>query len=422
MYKFRYYSTDLYVILVKILYCLKGMNTMSQMLALVILVAILYIGDVVSVRTKAWIPSVFVCAVLFLLGYWTFFPQDIVSLAGVPPTVASMMIYLLITNMGTLLSLQQLKEQWKTILISLSGILGIVVALFGIGTFLFGIETIIVAIPPLVGGVVSALIMSEGAANAGLATLAVFAIVIYVMQGFAGYPLTSIVLKKEGKMLLEKYRKGELKVKNVGTQVTVTEPRELKLFKWMPDKFNTDYFKFFRLAFVGFLAYLVSTLLAPIVAVSPYVLCLLFGIIATSIGFLERQVLQKANGFGLAMMALMLFIFDGLKSATPSMMMEILYPLVGCIALGVIGMYIFSLFIGKVLKVSKEMAFAVSLTALYGFPADYIITNEVINSLTDDEKERDALTSHMLPPMLVGGFISVTMVSVILAGFFVGFL
>ena len=69
----------------------------------------------------------------------------------------------------------------------------------------------------------------------------------------------------------------------------------------MPDKFNTDYFKFFRLAFVGFLAYLISTLLAPIVTVSPYVLCLLFGIIATSIGFLERQVLQKANGFGLAM-------------------------------------------------------------------------------------------------------------------------
>lgn len=396
---------------------------MSQMLALVILVAILYVGDVVAVRTKAWIPSVFVCAVLFLLGYWTFFPQDIVSLAGVPPTVASMMIYLLITNMGTLLSIQQLKEQWKTILISIAGILGIVAALFGIGTLLFGVETIIVAIPPLVGGVVSALIMSEGAANAGLVTLSVFAIVIYVMQGFAGYPLTSIVLKKEGKMLLEKYRKGELEIKDSKVDAVTANPqKELKLFSKMPAKYNTDYFKFFRLAFVGFLAYLVSTLLAPIVTVSPYVLCLLFGIIAASIGFLERQVLQKANGFGLAMMALMLFIFDGLKSATPSMMMEILYPLVGCIVLGVIGMYIFSFFIGKMLKVSKEMAFAVSLTALYGFPADYIITNEVINSITDDEKEREALTGHMLPPMLVGGFISVTIVSVILAGFFVGFL
>ena len=100
---------------------------MAQMLALVIVVAVLFIGDMVSVRTKAWVPSVFVCAVLFLLGYWTFFPQDIVAVAGIPPAVASMMIYLLITNMGTLLSLQQLKEQWKTILISLAGILGIVV-------------------------------------------------------------------------------------------------------------------------------------------------------------------------------------------------------------------------------------------------------------------------------------------------------
>lgn len=396
---------------------------MSQMLALVIVVGILFIGDIVAVRTKAWIPSVFVCAVLFLLGYWTFFPQEIVALAGVPPTVASMMIFLLITNMGTLLSVQQLKEQWKTILISLSGILGIIVVLFGIGSLIFGVQTVLVAIPPLVGGIVSALIMSEGAAEAGLVSLSVFAIVIYVMQGFAGYPLTSIVLKKEGKMLLAKYRNGELAptTKKV-SKVDENAEQELKLFRKLPEKYNTQYFKFFRLAFVGFLAYIVSVALDPIITVSPYVLCLLFGIIATSIGFLERQVLEKANGFGLAMMALMLFIFDGLKNATPSMMMEILYPLVGCIMLGVIGMYIFSFFIGKVLKVSKEMAFAVSLTALYGFPADYIITKEVINALTEDEQEREALTDRMLPPMLVGGFISVTIVSVVLAGFFVGFL
>ncbi len=396
---------------------------MSQMLALVILMLILFIGDLVAVRTKAWVPSIFVCAVLFLLGYWTFFPQDIVALAGIPPVVATMMMYLLITNMGTLLSIQELKNQWKTILIALSGILGIIAILFGIGTFLFGYETILVAIPPLVGGVVSALIMSEGAKEAGLASLSVFAIVIYVMQGFAGYPLTSIVLKKEGKRLLKQYRNGELAIKEPEVAASLETPnKELKLFKNMPEKYNTDFFKFLRLSIVAYLAYLVSTLLAPIVSVSPFVLCLLFGVIATSLGFLEKQVLQKANGFGFAIMALMLFIFDGLKQATPEMMLGILYPLAGTIVLGVIGMYIFSFVAGKMLKVSKEMAFAVSLTALYGFPADYIITNEVIKSLTENENEREVLTSHMLPPMLVGGFITVTIVSVVIAGIFVGFL
>ncbi|MEK3856270.1 hypothetical protein [Cytobacillus sp. FSL H8-0458] len=402
---------------------------MSQLLALVILLLILFIGDLVAVRTRAWVPSIFVCAVLFLAGYWTFFPQDIVALAGVPPVVATMMMYLLITNMGTLLSIQELKNQWKTIVIALSGILGIISVLMGIGTFIFGFKTVVVAIPPLVGGVVSALIMSEGAKEAGLASLSVFAIVIYVMQGFAGYPLTSIVLKKEGKRLLQQYRSGKLAFKAQGMAAEETAaaaeaaPKpELKLFKNMPEKYNTDFFKFLRLAVVSYLAYLTSTLLAPVASVSPFVLCLLFGVIATSIGFLEKQVLQKANGFGFAIMALMLFIFDGLKQATPGMMLEIIYPLAGSIILGVMGMYIFSFIAGKILKVSKERAFAVSLTALYGFPADYIITNEVIKSLTEDEKEREMLTSNMLPPMLVGGFITVTIVSVVLAGIFVGLL
>ncbi|ALS76629.1 hypothetical protein AUC31_16060 [Planococcus rifietoensis] len=398
---------------------------MPQMLALAIMAFILFIGELISIRTKAWIPSIFVSGVLFLIGYWTFFPEDIVTIGGIPPVVATLLIYLLITNMGTLLSLDELKKQWRTILIALSGILGIVVFLLAIGTLLFDFQTVIVAIPPLVGGLVSALIMSEGATAAGLPTLAVFAIVIYVIQGFAGYPLTSVMLKREGRNLLQKYRNNELTdyaPLATGTAEEKVQDEKPKLFAALPEKYNTDFFKFFRLALVGYAAYLASTLAAPIVEISPYVLCLLFGVLARSIGFLERHPLQKANGFGFAIMALLLFIFDGLKTATPQMMLEILYPLIGCIIIGLVGMYIFSFIIGKILKVSKEMAFACSLTALYGFPADYIITVEVINALTQDEKEREMLTSRMLPPMLVAGFITVTIVSVILAGIFVGFL
>ncbi|AUD14315.1 MULTISPECIES: hypothetical protein [unclassified Planococcus (in: firmicutes)] len=398
---------------------------MPQMLALAIMAFILFIGELISIRTKAWIPSIFVSGVLFLIGYWTFFPEDIVTIGGIPPVVATLLIYLLITNMGTLLSLDELKKQWRTILIALSGILGIVVFLLAIGTLLFDFQTVIVAIPPLVGGLVSALIMSEGATAAGLPTLAVFAIVIYVIQGFAGYPLTSVMLKREGRNLLQKYRNNELTDYTplaAGTAEEKVQDEKPKLFAALPEKYNTDFFKFFRLALVGYAAYLASTLAAPIVEISPYVLCLLFGVLARSIGFLERHPLQKANGFGFAIMALLLFIFDGLKTATPQMMLEILYPLIGCIIIGLVGMYIFSFIIGKILKVSKEMAFACSLTALYGFPADYIITVEVINALTQDEKEREMLTSRMLPPMLVAGFITVTIVSVILAGIFVGFL
>ncbi len=392
------------------------------MLALTIVLAILYIGDIVATRTKAWIPSVFVCAVLFLIGYWTFFPKDIVSIAGIGPVVATMLMYLLITNMGTLLSLKELKNQWKAIVISLAGIVGIIAILFTIGAMFFDLKTMIVAVPPLVGGVVAALVMSEGASAAGLEDLAVFAIVIYVIQGFAGYPITSIVLKREAKRLLKEHQQGKLHTISQVQEEENAATEQPKLLRKIPANYNTEYFKFFRLALVGLLAYGTSTVLAPIVTVNALVLCLVFGVLASTIGFLEKQPLQKANGFGFAIMGLMLFIFDGLKQATPEMLMRIIVPLVVSIVLAVVGMYIFSFIAGKILKVSPNLAFAVSLTALYGFPADYILTNEVVKSSTTDEKEREMLLSRMLPPMLVGGFISVTITSVILAGIFVNWL
>lgn len=294
---------------------------------------------------------------------------------------------------------------------------------------LFDLNTVLVAIPPLVGGIVSSLIMSKGAADAGLIDLSVFAILIYVMQGFAGYPLTAVMLKREGRRVLTQYRSGQWKeslsvdgADDVEVKTVTSDEEMPRLFKKIPSHYNTSYFKFLRLAAVGYLAYLVSTWAAPIVSISPFVLCLLFGVIASSLGFLERQPLQKANGFGFAIMALMLFIFDTLNHATPDMLLRLVYPMVVLIVAAVIGMYLASWIVGKILGVSKEMAFAVSLTALYGFPADYIITNEAINALTKDEKERQILTAHMLGPMLVGGFISVTMVSVVLAGIMVGFI
>lgn len=402
------------------------MNNMPQMMALVLLLIILYLGDIVSTRTKAWVPSMFVCAVLILLGYWSFFPKDIVARAGIPDVVAIMFMYLLIVNMGTLLSVKELLRQWKTILIAMSGIVGIIIVAIIIGYLFFDYNTVIVAIPPLVGGIVSAIIMADGAKTAGLDSLAVFAILIYVMQGFVGYPLTSIMLKREGRKVLQKYRagtwssvddtKGQLDSKEDITTDVNPMPR---LFAKIPVSYNSTYFIFLRIAIVGFLAYFCSEVLKPVVSVSPFVLCLLFGVIASSLGFLERHPLKKAGGFGLAVMGLMLFIFNTLSRATPQMLVGLITPLVVFILTAVVGMFIFSVIVGWVLKVSKEMAFSIALTALYGFPADYIITTEVINNLTNDQTEKDMLTSHMLPPMLIGGFISVTIVSVVLAGIMV---
>ncbi|MGY9049607.1 MAG: hypothetical protein ACKVKF_21845 [Rhodobacterales bacterium] len=394
---------------------------MPQLAAFAILTFILYIGDVASIRTKSKLPSIFVCAVLFLIGYWTFFPANIVEVAGIPTPVVYLAMYLLITNMGTLLSVDELRRQWRTVIVALLGIAGIAVMLFTVGRLFLDYQTVIVVTPPLTGGVVSSLIMSQAAADAGLESLSVLAILIYVMQGFLGYPLTSFMLQREGRRVLALHRGGSWTgaIKAVEVTDKRTTPR---LFRSLPAEYDTVYFKLFRLGVVAFLAWGVAQLVNPFCEISPFVLCLIGGVLASSLGFLERQPLQLANSFGFVIMVLMLFILGGLNRATPEMLLDLAGPMFGAIIVGILGMYVFSVIAGKLLGVTPAMAFACSLTALYGFPADYVITNEVVNALTEDEGEREVLSAHMLPPMLVAGFVTVTMVSVVLAGVFAGLL
>jgi hypothetical protein len=392
---------------------------MPQLLAFSILALILWVGDLVSVRTRSWLPSVFICALLFLFGYWTFFPQDIVQIAGFQTPIVYLAMYLLITNMGTLLSFSELTRQWRTVVVALSGIAGIVALLFTAGLLVLDYQTVVIATPPLVGGIVASLIMSQAATDAGLHALSVLAVLVYVMQGFAGYPLTAIMLKREGRRVLALHRQGEWQ-HVAPTHAGTVDAGGARLFRTMPVEYQTPYFTFLRLGIVAFAAWGLAQLLTPVVTISPFVLCLVFGVIATSVGFLEREPLRKANGFGLTVLILMVFIFDGLKRATPEMLTQLAGPLVAIIGVGLVGMYLASFVTGRLLGMTPAMAYACSLTALYGFPADYIITNDVIRALSQDEGERAILTDHLLPPMLVAGFVTVTMVSVVLAGIFVG--
>ena len=49
------------------------------MFAFVICATVFVIGEIVSTVTKAWIPSVFVTAVIMLVGYWTVLPKELIS-------------------------------------------------------------------------------------------------------------------------------------------------------------------------------------------------------------------------------------------------------------------------------------------------------------------------------------------------------
>lgn len=390
---------------------------MSLLMAFSVVLIVLALGDVVSTKTKAFIPSVFVAALLFLFGFWTFFPEDIVALAGFQMPVVLLSMYLLITHMGTMLSVRELVGQWRTVVIALIGIVGIVALTMTIGVALFGFETAVIATPPLTGGIVAAIVMSDAATALGRDNLAILAIITYVMQGFVGYPLTGMLLKKEGNRLLKGFRSGE--IVHVKEEVSVDKPAKKKLIPPFPKDYQTTYITLARLGLVAWAAVAFAGVLKPIIDISPFVLCLIFGVIAQEIGFVEQKPLNTSGSFGFLITVLMAYVFAGLGRATPAMLLEIVVPLAGIIVLGVSGMALLSMFLGKRLGYTKEMSFAVALTALYGFPPNYILTEEASKALSETQEEREFLMDEMLPKMLVGGFTTVTIVSVLIAGIFV---
>lgn len=394
---------------------------MSLLMAFSIVLVVLTIGDIVSTKSKAFIPSVFVSALLFLFGFWTFFPQDIVDLAGFQKPIIYLSMYLLITHMGTMLTIRELASQWKTITVALIGIVGVCALTLTVGKAIFGWETAVIATPPLTGGIVAAIIMSEAAAEIGMDKLAVLAIVTYVMQGFVGYPLTALMLKKEGTRLLNGFRSGELKPTEKAESNEETAPKK-KLIPAIPKNYSTTYMILAKLGITAWAAVGFANLIKPAVDISPFVMCLFFGVIAQELGFVEQKPLNLSGSFGFLITGLMAFIFAGLAKATPAMLAQIAVPLGGIIVIGVSGMALLSMLIGKRLGYTKEMSFAIALTALYGFPPNYILTEEASKALTESEEEKKFLMDEMLPKMLVGGFTTVTIVSVIIAGIFTNLL
>ena len=162
--------------------------------------------------------------------------------------------------------------------------------------------------------------------------------------------------------------------------------------------------------------------LGPLTGISGAIWALVLGVVFCRLGFLDVNSCVKANSFNIMMFALMMYVFDGLKDCTPDMLLQIIGPMLVLILIGVIGMTIFAWIIAKVLHMSFYLAFANGLTAFYGFPFDQIITINTCKALAKDDNEYALLMSKMFPSMIVGGFVTVTITSVFIAGIFANML
>ena len=328
---------------------------MHPAMAFFILMAFLALGELVSVKTRAIVPSILIFLILLLVGVWGgFLPKEIIDLGGFSEAMTEVIMVIIVVNMGSSLSLDSLKKEWKTVLIGVGAILGIAAVILPIGSIIYDWQTAVVAAPPIAGGFVAAFEMSKTSLAKGLPHLSTIALLLLALQEFPVYFILPGLLRSETLRRLDLFRKGELKA--VAAEEEITKKR---LIPTIPEKYMDTSTYLALLGFVGMLAILASMLSGKIFhsfgidfKISPTIFALFFGIIAGEIGLLERKSLQKANCFGFFVVASVVGVMGGLVNSSMEEILALIIPLVVLIFLGIIGMAIGGIIIGKMVNYS----------------------------------------------------------------------
>ncbi|NCD20055.1 MAG: hypothetical protein EOL89_08745, partial [Actinobacteria bacterium] len=330
--------------------------------------------------------------------------------------LAGVVVGFIIVHLGTLISIEEFKRQWKTFVIGVSTVIGIGIALL-VAALLFGerapggyegvasaLDFVIAGTGSLSGGTISVLIIQEAALGIGLTAVAVFPVLIAALQGLVGFPLTSIILRKEAQRLKGEYRAGRL------TVPVVAEVGKAPATK-LPAPFLTTAG---TLLVVG-LAVLVATLINNLTdgILNTFVVALIIGIALRATGVFKPAVLSGIDSFGLMMIAIMILIFGPLATVQPADVAALAFPLFIAFLFGVAGIAIFAGLVGKLLGYSVPISVAIGLTSLYGFPGTMILSQEAAKGAGESPDEVAAIEGDILPKMIIAGFSTVTITSVV---------
>jgi len=379
---------------------------------LLIIAAIIGFSEIVSIRSKGYLSVMLIASGIFIVSFALGLPTDLFESSGFVH-FGQILLGILIVHLGTSLNTQTVYNQWKSVVIALLTEAGIVIIFFFIGTLLLEREIAISSISPFGGGAIATLIVQKAAIAKELDFVVIYTTLMLAVSSFIGYPMASFFLKKEAFKIL---KTSDFSTKEEETETEIPYKRfEIRSFIKFQKKYNSPAILIAKTTLAVFLGFLIAEKLDN--AVSEYVFCLILGFLLKEIGFLESEILHKAQSYGFVLFTVMILIFSRFAIITPEMLVIAVKPLLISLVLGIFAILSVSFIASKILKVSVFMAFAIGIAAMFGFPGTYIIPYEVSLSVSKIKEEQDFIFKKLYPQMIIAGFISVTMASVVIAGF-----
>lgn len=373
------------------------------------------IGEFLGVLTKARISAVFVSLMLFLFSFMTgLIPPDIIAQAKLDG-IGRWAVIFIVFSMGTTINLREFIEQWRTLATAILAMC--VVMLAGVVLIpLVGYNEAIVSIPIINGGIVATQIMTNSAMEHGFTMAAALGTIVFAVQKFVGTPFASYYGLKEARMLVDEYRRTGTVPPEFGSKKVEVSNAPKTLAFWEKHK---QYYGNFTCLTITALFCWVAFMLGKSTGIAGSIWALVLGCVVGCTGILPKNILKHANSAGIFNAACFATIIPSLARITPSDLVKLGIATVILFAVVLVAIYLFfyALPCWKILG-SRNVAMGVAVCQLLGFPATYLIVNEVAQAVGQTDEERRLITDRLMPKYLVAGFTTVTSLSVIAAGIF----
>src|SRR5699024_4425089 len=117
------------------------------------------------------------------------------------------------------------------------------------------------------------------------------------------------------------------------------------------------------------------------------ILALILGILAAAVGLSPDKAMERSNSFGIAMAGVIAIVMAPLVTASVQDVINAFLPTVMILIVGGAGIIGGGFIATKLLRWKSGLGMSVALTAMYGFPADYLYEGW---TLVTPSRSRDA--------------------------------
>lgn len=387
----------------------------EPVVAAMIIMALIAVGEIISIVTRARVSMFLVALMGYLLLIWIgIIPKSLIGDSKFIEVGVVLGTAPIIIHMGTLIPLKTIRSQWKAVAISLMGIVvgaGLILLLI---PPMYDYKAAVAGAGPLTGGVIAFLVTSEGLKEVGLTSLVAISALILSLQSLFGMPLSANLLRRYALKFRNAVDAGTYTASALEAgieNVTDTEKVEKRNVTWIPKKYQTNLILLFQLFIGGAIAVVLDRFTGI-----PYSLwALALGIGGRLIGFYPDRVMERANAFTVGMAGLVFLIIATMNDITFHMFISHLPETFLIMFVGILGIFIGGFIGSKLFKWDPLKGLPIALTATVGFPGDYLVCEEISRSVGRNKEEEEMILNEILTPMLIGGFTTVTIGSVVIA-------